>query len=142
MDHDELPLLQLAFVYHLVNQLIGIDGQVDESELDFLEQTFPRELMEDYNFIDARGNFTQTFEDARDLALVVLPERLTAGERLALMDVLIEASASDGVLEPEEGKILDAAAAMLQIETGIWIDHLDHLLETGTLQPSGGQASD
>ena len=139
MDRVELQLLQLAFVYHLVNQLIGIDDHIDVRELDFLERTFPRDLMEECNFLDAEGHFTQAFEEARDLALLALPEHLTVGERLALMEVLIDASASDGVLEPEEAQILNTAAVLLHIEAEAWTDHLDRLLEFGTLKTAGQQ---
>ena len=64
----------------------------------------------------------------------MLPEKLTVGERIALMEVLINASASDGVLELDEARVLDAAADMLRIEAEAWTDHLVHLQENGTLK--------
>ena len=47
MDEDvPLDQLKLAFSYHVVNQILGSDGEVVPAEAGFLARTYPSALLE------------------------------------------------------------------------------------------------
>lgn len=133
----DTEVLKLAFAYHMILQAIGSDAQVDADELEWLKRTFPPELMSRHGLLDASGRPTATFEEARDLALVELPERLTPGEKLVLVELLVEACAADGVLAAEEVDVLAAAASMLGLQDDAWMTQLQEQLASGRLRRDG-----
>lgn len=70
--------------------------------------------------VDERGVETPRFTEWRDRALLELPERLTLGEKLALLEGLLDAVAADGELQPAEVEALAASAAMLGVAEVDW----------------------
>jgi hypothetical protein len=134
---DEVRRLQVAFTYHLLLEVVGSDGHVDGAELDYLEQVFPIDGLRSFGFVDGTGRLTRAFEEARDLALVDLPDVLTLGEKLGIVEIVAEASAADGLLTPEEADMLAAVARMLAIPDRAWREHLDGLLRSGRLRRDG-----
>jgi hypothetical protein len=131
---DDLQRLQLAFAYHMIEQVIGSDAELDAEELTYLAEVFPPDLLIRLEFLDGAGARTAAFDEARDLALVELPERLTLGEKLALVELLVGAAASDGVLTAQEVDALSAAARMLAVPDVAWEGHLDALLSAGGIR--------
>jgi uncharacterized tellurite resistance protein B-like protein len=129
--------LQVAFTYHLLLEVVRADGTVDGAELDWLERRFPLEGLREFGFVDSAGRLTAAFHEARDLARIELPDRLTVGEKLALLEVVAEASAADGVLTPEEADALAAVAEILGLPDADWRDHLDALVSSGRLRRDG-----
>lgn len=129
-----LNALQLAFAYDMIQRIIGSDTVVDSVELSFLDRTFPPDLLRTCGFLDDRGRLTEAFSEARGEALDALPSALTQGQKLALLDLLIEAAASDGVLAAEESDMLSEAAALLRLPDAAWREHLTSLLSSGHLQ--------
>ena len=129
-----LDVLQLAFAYHTIQRIIGSDAQIDEVELSFLHGEFPPDLLRTTGFIDPSGRLTPVFLDARDEALRDLPSRLTQGQKLALLDLLIGAAASDGVLAAEEADVLFDVARSLSVEGDGWRRRLDQLLDSGRIR--------
>jgi uncharacterized tellurite resistance protein B-like protein len=131
---QELKFLQLAFTYHMVEQIIGSDEDLDPHELRYLDQVFPPALMREHGLLDAHGHHTPAFDEARNLALLELPSRLTRGEKLALIEVLVGAAAADGVLAAEEVDALHGAARMLGLDDQAWAEHLQQLIASGRVQ--------
>lgn len=131
---DDLDHLQLAFAYHAVSELLRADAHVAPPELAFLAARFPGERMAEAGFVDAAGRLTHAFEEARDLALVELPDRLPEARKLELIELIADASAADGVLAPEEADALSALARILGVEDRRWIEHLEALIEAGRLR--------
>jgi hypothetical protein len=107
---------------------------VEAEELAFVEDAFPLDALRGFGFVDGAGRLTAAFDEARDLALVELPDRLTAGEKLALLERLTEATAADGVLTAEEFDALSAAARTLALASDQWRDHMDALLAGGRVR--------
>ena len=126
-----LEALQLAFAYHMVEQIIGSDEDLDPTELRYLDEVFPPSLMREHGFVDPDGYTTAAFEEARDVALLELPARLTPGEKLALVEILVGAAAADGVLAAEEVDVLHGAARMLGLDDRAWGEHLQGLIASG-----------
>lgn len=128
---DDLQRLQLAFAYHMIEQVIGSDAALDGEEAAYLAEVFPLELLARLGFVDGSGARTAAFDEARDLALVELPDRLTLGEKLGLVELLVGAAAADGLLTAQEVDALSAAARMLGVGDAAWAEHLDGLLRGG-----------
>ena len=131
---DDLQRLQLAFAYHMIEQVIGSDADLDGEEGAYLSEVFPRELLARLGFVDATGARTESFDEARDEALVELPERLTVGEKLGLVELLVGAAAADGLLTAQEVDAVSAAARMLGVGDAAWSEHLDGLLSGGGIR--------
>ncbi len=127
-------VLQLAFAYDMIQRVIGSDSVVESAELSFLHETFPPSMLRDCGFLDARGRLTEAFTAARDESLHALPAALTQGQKLALLDLLIEAAASDGVLAAEEADLLSEAAELLELPAESWQAHLAGLFAAGSLR--------
>ncbi|MBX2802685.1 MAG: TerB family tellurite resistance protein [Myxococcales bacterium] len=131
---SNLNELQLAFAYGHMLDVIGSDTVVDPSELSFLRGTFPDELLRTCGFLDPEGRFTQRFVQAREEAGRSLPSRLTQGQKLALVELLVGAAASDGVLAAEEADALHAAARSLGLGDEAWQSHFDQLVASGRVR--------
>lgn len=133
MPHS-LAQLQLAFAYHVVLELIRADANVDGTELAFLEDRFPRHDLRACGLVDADGALVEQFAEVVQTALCELPERLTVGEKLALVEIVAGASAADGLLVPEEADALAAVARMLGVDDRQWLEHLEGLIAAGRLR--------
>ena len=131
---DDLQRLQLAFAYHMIEQVIGSDADLDGEETAYLSEVFPPELLTRLGFLDGTGERTSDFDEARDLALVELPERLTLGEKLGLIELLVGAAAADGLLTAQEVDALSATARMLGVSDAAWAEHLDSLFTVGGIR--------
>lgn len=134
MSTPDLQLLKLAFAYHMVEQIIGADARIDETELAYLERTFPTGLMAECGFVDPSGALTQAHREAADLAIVELPAALTEGEKLAVLEILVEAGAADGVLTASEAQVLAEGARLLQVPQHTWLSHMRALVDARRLR--------
>lgn len=130
---SDLRRLQVAFAFHMTREVLEVDSVVHPQEVRFLERAFPEETLRELGFVDADGRPTPALAEAAEAALLELPERLTLGEKLALLESLVEASAADGQLAAEEADALAAAARMLGIPADSWADHVAGLLASGAL---------
>lgn len=119
--------LKLAFSYHALEQIIAADGVLEPEEAAFLEQTFPRALMLESGFIDDVGGKTPLYADALDEALIELPDRLTLGEKLCIVELFVDATIADGVFRHSESEVLQQAAIMLGVTTDEWSQHLGQM---------------
>jgi uncharacterized tellurite resistance protein B-like protein len=128
----DLQHQKLAWTLHMVRQIIGADAHVDPTELEFLRDRFPVELLTDCGFGDPNDPSTRYLE-ARDTAQVELADRLPLGEKLQLLEILVDAAAADGVLQAEEADALHAAAHMLGVDDSAWREHLEQLLASGSI---------
>lgn len=126
--------LQVAFAYHMVRQVLEVDADFALREQGFLEQHFPQASLRALGFLDDRGSPTAELEEACHQALVELPDLLTLGEKLSIMEQLVSATAADGVLAPEEVDALSAAARMLRVPEDVWVEHVEGLLDSGELR--------
>jgi len=123
MDFDT-EALKLAFSYHALEQIIAADGVLEPEELAFLEQTFPSELMKESGYMDDAGDKTPLYSHALDEALIELPDRLTLGEKLCIVEIFVDATIADGVFRHSESEVLQQAAIMLGVTTDEWSQHL------------------
>jgi hypothetical protein len=129
----DLQLQKLAWTIHMVRQIIGADAHVDPAELAFLHDTFPAELLAECGFRADDGEPTARYLEARDTSQLELPDRLTIGEKLQLLEVLVDAAAADGVLQAEEADALHAGALMLGLDDRAWSEHLAQLIASGRI---------
>lgn len=136
MDSD-LTRLKLAFTLHMVEQIFGADAEVVASERAFLHDTFPPDLLATCGFRDASGQPTAAYEEARDSALFELPDRLTPGEKMQVLEVLVDATAADGVLNAEETLALAHAATLLGLPDVAWQEHMQELEAAGRVRRDG-----
>lgn len=136
---DDHRRLQLAFAYHMARQIVTADQEFLAREQTFLDDQFPPDLMRALGFFDANHQPTPVLAETANEAISLLPDLLTLGEKLSVMEQLVQASAADGLLAPEEVDALAAAAAMLEIPDATWQDHVESLLKSGSLarDPSG-----
>jgi uncharacterized tellurite resistance protein B-like protein len=132
MPYD-LDRLQLAFAYRAVLDLVGADARIAGSELAFVAERFPLADLRAANFVDAEGVLTPEIERARRQAVAELPRLLTFAQKLALVELVADASAADGVLAPEEADALSRVARILGLEDRAWLEHLDRLIAAGRL---------
>jgi uncharacterized tellurite resistance protein B-like protein len=119
--------LKLAFSYHALEQIIAADGVLEPGEIAFLQATFSDELMREAGYFDANGERLPRYAAALEEALVELPDRLTLGEKLCLIEIFAEATVADGVLKAVEADVLSAAAEMLGVTTDEWTAHLSQM---------------
>ncbi len=126
-------VLQLAFAYAAILRMIGSDTVVAPRELAYLRDRFPDELLRTCGFLDETGQLTPAYGQALERAREELPVRLTEGQKLALMESLVEAAASDGVLAAEEADRLFAEARGLGLTDHAWRAHVDALIAAGRL---------
>ncbi len=134
---DPIHRLQLAFTLHMAHQILGSDTQITSDEGRWFYGRFPHDMLRALGFVDADGGLNDAWEEARDEALVVLPESLHEGDKLLIMEDLVGAAAADGVLCAEETDALAHAARILGVSDGAWADHLERLLAAGALRRDG-----
>lgn len=129
----DLRSLLLAFAWHMAREVMAADDHTDDREQAFLDRTFPPELLRAAGLRDDAGADTDWFVELRERALVELPDRLTLGEKLELLEGLIDAVAADGALHPAELAVLGAAAGMLGVDEADWRPLVTELVESGRL---------
>jgi uncharacterized tellurite resistance protein B-like protein len=120
----DLHDLRLAFAYHVVHQIVGADQTLDASELRFVKHRFPASKLQRAGFLDASGGLTTRYTRAAGEAVIELPTRLTRLEKLAVLDLLLDASLADGEFHPAEGRLLLHAARLLGLSTADVDAHL------------------
>lgn len=120
MPEGDVRGLLLAFSWHMAREVVAADGARSADEAAWLHATFPPEVLRAVGLVDERGVETPRFTEWRDRALLELPERLTLGEKLALLEGLLDAVAADGELQPAEVAALAASAAMLGVAEVDW----------------------
>ena len=124
---EDLDLLQLAFAWHAVSEVVRADTELARSELRWVAARFPETRLRDAGLVDADGRVTPTFATTRDRALARLPDELTAGQKLTLLETIADASAADGVLTPEEADAVARFARVLGLADQVWLDHLGRM---------------
>ena len=129
-----IDLLQLAFAYAATLHVIGSDAVEDPSEVAWLHERFPPELLRNSGFVDGSGRFTAAYLSALEQARRELPSRLTEGQKLAMMEALVQAAASDGVLAAEEADQLAQFALQLGLPDHAWQSHLGDLIASGRIR--------
>lgn len=134
---DDLLRLQLAFTLHMADQILGSDAHIDDAERSWLHDRFPAAMLRETGFVDADGNLTGAYEEARDEALVALPEELPASGKWQIMEDLVNAAAADGILAAEEAQAIAHAALLLGVSDDDWSQHLAELEAAGTLKRDG-----
>jgi uncharacterized tellurite resistance protein B-like protein len=128
---DDLELLRLAFSWHMAREVVASDAHTSASERMWLRERFPRELLVEVGLVDAAGVETERSVELRERARDELRERLTTGEKLALVEDLLEATAADGHLAPHERGAIEAAATILGLSPDDWGPLVDELLASG-----------
>ena len=118
----DLERLELAFAYHLADQVVGADGHVAPQEAAFLEERFGAGRLRAYGFVDEAGAFTEGFRAAVDEALAVLPSELPEARKVALMELLRQASLADQEGHESEANVLIVAARLLGLDPRRWAD--------------------
>jgi uncharacterized tellurite resistance protein B-like protein len=134
---EDLMRLQLAFTLHMAQQVLGSDQNVTETERSWLRDRFPAEMLAQTGFLDADGHLTAAFEEARDDALMVLPEQLPMAGKWQILEDLVQAAAADGILAAEESDALAHTARLLGMSDQDWADHVESLFAAGTLRRDG-----
>jgi hypothetical protein len=134
MSTDDLELLLLAFSWHMAREVLASDAYTDGTERAWLDARFPRDVLASVGFVDAEGADTERFVELRERARDELPERLTTGEKLALLEDLIEATAADGLVAEQELRAVDAAARMLGLAETDWRPLVDELYRSGRIR--------
>jgi uncharacterized tellurite resistance protein B-like protein len=135
MAAGTLEDLLLAFSFHMARQIVAADEATESAELTWLAERFPSALLRGAGFLDDAGADTDRFVELRERALVELPERLTLGEKLAVVEGLLEAIAADGLLKPEELDAIRSVADMLGVDAADWRPLLGDLFGTGRVRP-------
>ena len=128
MDEDfELTELELAFCYHIVNQIVDADGVRAPEEARFLKATFPAGVFEKAGFVRADGHFSQRWHDACGEALLVLPGR-PLEDRLRMVRTLFDAALADDAFEMEEEAVMKRAARLLGLAPEEYAAELERLV--------------
>jgi uncharacterized tellurite resistance protein B-like protein len=131
---SDLEQLQLAFAFHMVQELAGADAQLDQSELDWIRSTFPLARLKAAGLVDVTGRTTPLFDELRHRALGELPELLAPEQKLELVELIARASAADGVLAAEEADAIAAVARILEVPEDQWLGLLDGMVQSGLVE--------
>lgn len=123
---SNLDELKLAFSWNAAMYLIGVDGDIDAEEVAWITRRFT-ERARAAGLVDADGRYLPRYEAALAEARAVLPT-LPRQEKVALLDDLVAAVLSDGVLDHAESEQLKAILATL----GLAGHDLDRILAKRT----------
>ncbi|MEQ1507912.1 MAG: TerB family tellurite resistance protein [Myxococcota bacterium] len=121
--------LELAFTYHLVNQIVGADGVVAPAEARFVSRTFPPSLLASSGFVGSNGLFTPRWTEALGEALLVLPER-SVEARVAIVETLFRAALADDEFLRAEASTIHRAARLLGLEDEAYAELVERLVTT------------
>ena len=130
-----LDRLRIAFAVKIAQRITDADGVLDVGEVELLARTFPTAVLQRAGFLDARNALTPEVEIVFRQALVELPQILTTAEKLELVTLFHRTASVDGDLHPEELRILEEGAAMLQLPHKALLEHLRHLGGRQTIVP-------
>lgn len=134
MDEDfTLAELELAFTFHITNQILESDGVIVPAEVRFLERAFPGDVFERSGFVDPAGHYTQRWQDALGEALLELPVRLSVDQRLDLLERFYAAAISDGDTQYIEGNILVRAARLLGLKPSQFTARIERMFGSGSI---------
>ena len=129
MTDLELTRLKVAFAFHVATMIVESDHHVDPREMKVMSDAFPRDLLDGFDFVNEKSGFTETYHDALDRALELLPGQLTSEEKLALVTLFARASLADGRLAERERELVVQAAAYLGLSSEQVVEHLTALLD-------------
>ncbi len=128
--------LELAFTWHVVHQIVAADGQVTDTERDFVGRNLPQGVIEKAGFVKGDA-FTPRFEAALGEALLLLPT-LPKDDRAQIVRTLFRAAVADDDFARNEEATVRRAARLLNLHEADYLDILDALvtsevtLEDGT----------
>lgn len=136
----DLDTLQMVFAYHVVEEVVGADGEISDEELAFLQERWPREVMAERELLDSQAKPTARFESARREAIARLPTSLTPAAKLELVQLFFHAGMVDGHLDRGESEVVMRAADLLGVPVEEWMALLgesDHVGEVDLPEPEG-----
>ena len=110
-----LSHLKLAISLHLVRRVLRSDGEVTPVERAFLAKQFPSKILHKVGFLGDNGRLTSKFLQTLGEALIILPDELSADERLALFDRCVSAAMADDMFQAEESDIVHQIARCLAL---------------------------
>ena len=128
--------LELAFTWHVVHQIVAVDGAVTAAERAFVDRSLPEGMLEKARFVRGAA-FTPRFDAALGEALLVLPT-LPKDDRARIVRTLFRAALADDEFVREEESTVRRAARLLHLQEADYLDILDGLvtgevpLEDGT----------
>jgi uncharacterized tellurite resistance protein B-like protein len=135
MTRPGVSELKIALALHVAELIVDADHRLEDSEAVFLNEMFPPEVLAQAGFLDAMGSTTEKYAAARDEALAVLPELLSADEKLELITLFVHASAVDGEMDPRELAVMAQAATALGVPRDVYADHVTEVLDSGRPPP-------
>ena len=130
----DLDILRTVFAYHVVEEVVGVDGEVTHDELSFLSVRFPRDRMLELGLFDTTGKPTERFESARGEAIIRLPTELSWEQRVDMVRTFFDAGMADGRLERDESRVVIRAAELLQVPVDDWMRALGSSDDVGELE--------
>ena len=119
-DHQ----LKLALAHHLVQTVVTADGTVEDGEKRYMDLLFPVDVMKAEGFVDAGGTPTPHLDEARRVALQVLPSRMATADKHELLTMCVDAALADDHADAYELVHVRVAAAILNVSP----DELDAFL--------------
>jgi uncharacterized tellurite resistance protein B-like protein len=134
MSNFERGQLESVFAYHVVQSLVGADNLLTDSEVAFLQATYPLDQMVSDGFALETGELTDSFSAARSEALRWLPELLDLPQKLALVSTFMDACLVDGHLDRSESSMLVQASGLLGITPDEFDAHLDTMSSVGSIE--------
>ncbi|MCA9493345.1 MAG: TerB family tellurite resistance protein [Myxococcales bacterium] len=129
MDSD-LELLRFVFNFHVVDLIVQADQVVEEAEIAYVVENFPRDALASRGLIDEKNRLTDLYRDLLAEALMRLPAELDQEQKLELIDRFFETAMADGHFEKPEKRAILVAANLLGVPPEL-IHH--HLHDLGTL---------
>lgn len=130
--------LELAFTWHVVHQILAVDGQVTEAERAFVARQLPAGRLGEAGFLQG-GPFTDRFRAALGEALLQLPT-LPKDERAGIVRTLYRAAVADASFARSEAATVQRAARLLALQEPDVRDVLDTIVasEGGPSVDEGG----
>jgi len=133
VSDSPLDELKLAFAYHVVQEIVGADDNLDIGEMSFLDEVFPNSTLSTAGFIDDDYRPTERYHTAVAQALKALPARLSHPQKLELLDTFLDATLADQDFAREEAAVLVKAAHLLGVRTEELDIHLDRSENVGSI---------
>lgn len=115
---------KLAFALWVAHLIAEADGNVVLSELLLIERLFPRDVLMSYAILDADGEVTPVWKEARDHAIRQFPHQLTTEEKLDLVTVFHDVCLADQRMVQAELLVLREAAEALGLTVSQLSAHL------------------
>ena len=118
----QLERLKMAFALRISERIVEADGKVVESEVEFLEQTFPIDLLDNMGLTDAHA-----LQTAWEQSCEQLPTLLGYHEKLAMIGIFFAACHSGGRLAKEKMRVVKDAAELLGLEGSEVVEYISRL---------------